>query len=1125
MTVGIGRSADERASAAESGGRAPAPGRGAFVGRVGELAQLLAAADDARAGRGGIALLAGDAGIGKTRIAEEVASRARQRGAAVYWGRCHEGTGAPAYWPWVQVLRAAVRETPPRILAAQLGAGAVDVAQVVPEIRQRLGDLPAARTLDAEQARFQLFDAIAGYLATAAARRPIVLVLDDLHWADTPSLLLLQFLARAVSDSALFVIATYRDVEVDSAHPLAPVLDEVCRARGFARIALRGLPAEAVRDLATAMCGETVAVSCADALMHRTEGNPFFVEELLRHCLEEGLPMSDLAENLERVRLPHGVQAIIRRRLERLAPSCNRILTVAAVIGRDFDRALLRDVLGAGGDPVDEADLEAELRHAVSARVVNEVRSGRARYRFAHALVRETLYEAQPAERRAALHRCIGEALERSQQGDARASAAQLAYHFVESSRRGGDARPAARYSTDAAREAADALAYEEAAAHYERALEALDRLGGDASSRARADVLLALAEEQMHAGQPLRAKPNFLRAAEAARACGSAEHLARAALGFETLAADLGGTEPDRVYVNLLEEAAVALEPEGGKYRARVLARLAQVPHRSMPRERRAAMSAEAVEIARRIEDPYALAYALLGRNYALWDSDPPSTRRERADEVLRCAEQAGERALALDGRLQRAFTWFELGDRAALDQEMRQFHTLAIELRQPRYLWLDLILQTCRACLTGALAEAKRLTDETLEAGMRHNRSNAMQVYALQSFAIRRETGDLEEMEPMLRSLAEQNPIAAWLCALAFLYGELGREAEARQVFERLATGDFGDVPQDPLWLISVTCLAETCAFLGDAERAARLYAMLSPYAEQGVTLGGAVSLGSAARPLGLLAATMRRYDDAVGLLEAALRFDRRMGAIPGVVRGLRDLARTLVARDDSGDRERAAQLAAEARTEAARVGMARLVEQLRDLADTPAGSAAPAADDRRFQQEGDFWTLSFAGTVVRLRDAKGLHYLAHLLRHPEREFHVVDLVAAARVATGGDTGAVLDPSAKSAYRTRLAELRDEIEEADRFNDLGRATRLRGEMSAIAQQLQSAVGVGGRDRRPGSQAERARLAVTQCVKASLKKIRQAHPALGHYLGTTIRTGYYCAYQPAPRERGDWLL
>lgn len=1102
------------------------PLRGTFVGRGGEMARAAAAVERALAGRGGVLLIAGDAGIGKTRMAEELAEQARALGARPLWARCHEAAGAPAYWPWVQILRQIGRDLPARTLAAALGESAADLAQLVPEIRQRLTRVPPAGPLEPEQARFRLFDGATSFLRACSRRRPLALVIDDLQWADTPSLLLLQFLAREVGDDAILVVGTYRDVEIDAGHAFNGVLEELCRARGFVRLALGGLPAEAVRDLAAGLAGRDVTAGFAGALRRRTEGNPFFVEEILRHCAEVGIGIGGSGSDLESMDLPQGVHAVIRRRLERLAPPYRRVLAVAAAIGRDFDTATLEAVLTDASDG-GGAGVAAAVDEAVASHLVLRLGGDGERLRFAHGLVREVLYAAQGAGQRASLHRRIGEVLEAMGErgGPARPETAVLAYHFVESTRAGGDGRKAVEYSVRAAREAADALAYEDAAAHLERALEALDDQPGAAAERQaeRAEILLSLGEKQMHAGWPQRAQTTLLRAAEAARIGGAPEKLARAALAYETVASDLGGTEPDRSYVHLLEEAAARLGADAGLQRARVLARLAQVPHRSMSRERRLALSAEAVDIARALGNPFALAHALMGRNYALWDSEPPALRRRRADEVVDAAERAGEPALALDGRLQRCFTLVELGERGALDREVHDFRVLAEALRQPRYLWLSLILRTARALFSGEFAEADRLVAETLAVGLRHNQRNAIQVHALQILALRRETGGLDEVEPGLSALAEEYPIAAWRCALALLWAEMGRDDEARQEFERYARRDFDEIPLDPLWLVSIASLAETCAHLGDAARAGRLFEMLAPYADRAVVIGGAVSLGSAARPLGLLAATLGRLDDAVSLLEEGLRFDSAMGAQPAMVRGQASLAAVLRRRRATGDRERAAAIGRAALVTARRLGMTRTAAELA-REQKPAADTAPARAEI-FRQEGDFWTLAYGDAVVRLRDAKGLHYLSLLLRQPGRELHVTDLVAAAGLSGLADTGALLDEPAKAAYRRRLGSLRAEIEESERFNDIGRAARLRGELGAIEEQLRTALGAGGRDRRSGSYAERARLAVTQCVKASLRKIRSQHPALGHHLSTSVRTGYFCVYDPGPGGPEEWLL
>jgi len=264
------------------------PGR-IFVGRKLELGELRVGLHRALAGRGGVILVAGEPGIGKSELADRLGNEAASRGAEVLWGRSWEGEGAPPYWRWAQIIRAHLEAGAGADLASLFGVATPYVAQIVPELRDRLPDLPVPPPLDSEQARFRLFDAITTYLKRAAEIRSLVLILDDLHWADKPSLLLLRFLAREMGASRLLVVATYRDVEVSRGHPLAEVLPSLRQERTVERLLLRGLPEEDVRAMLVALRGENVPETLARAISHETEGNPFFVQEIVRHLVDEGV--------------------------------------------------------------------------------------------------------------------------------------------------------------------------------------------------------------------------------------------------------------------------------------------------------------------------------------------------------------------------------------------------------------------------------------------------------------------------------------------------------------------------------------------------------------------------------------------------------------------------------------------------------------------------------------------------------------------------------------------------------------------------------------------------------------------------------------------------------------------
>ena len=395
-----------------------------LVGRARELVLLDDRLAAAHRGAGYLVLVAGEPGIGKTRLAEELASVAGEHGARVLWGRCYEGEGAPVYWPWVQILRAHVRERDPAVLRAELGAGAAEIAQLVADVRDRLPDLSAPVPAEPAHARFRLFEAITTFLCNAAATRPLVLILDDLHWADTPSLRLLQFLRHELRTSRLLVLGTYRDSEVDQGHPLTETLVALAREPTTTRIHLPGLGAADVARIIEHVAGSTASEALVAAIADQTEGNPFFVTELARLIADDRSQRDD--DGVPRLLvLPQSVREAIGQRLRHLSPACHRLLTVAAVLGREFGLAELARADDLAAEPLLDVLAEAETARVIAA-------AGMGRYRFSHALIREALYEHVPTARRIRLHRQVGEALEGLYAADIEPHLAELAHHFVQ---------------------------------------------------------------------------------------------------------------------------------------------------------------------------------------------------------------------------------------------------------------------------------------------------------------------------------------------------------------------------------------------------------------------------------------------------------------------------------------------------------------------------------------------------------------------------------------------------------------------------------------------------------------------------------------------------------------------
>ena len=893
---------------------------GVFVDRQRELAELRARLEDAFSGRGRVVLLAGEPGIGKTRTADMLATYAGLRGARVLRGRCHEAPGVPAFWPWVQIIRAYVQDRDPETLLRELGVGATYIAQLVPEVCERLPLAPTP-VLEPEQARFRLFDGVTAVLKNASRAQPLVIVLDDLHWADTPSLLLLQFLARELHAARLLVVGTYRDVALGRRHPLSVTLAELAREQSSWRIPMRGLGQRDVARFIEIAAGRPPPADLVAAVFKESEGNPFFVTEFVRLLAAEGHLGRTEPPTAWRVSIPQTIREVIGQRLARLSADCNGVLTIAAVIGREFDLEVLERASDLGGERLLDT-----LEEAVAARVLTELPASPGRYSFAHTLIRENLYEELGATRRLRLHRRIGELLESTYGAKVGAHLAELAYHFFASAQ-AGEAGKALDYARRAGDRAMALLAYEEGARLYELGLKAAD-LEEPTDERLRCDLLLALGEAWRRAGDSDKAKKTFRQGTALARKLGAAEQLARAALGF----AWWQDTEVvDEHEVGLLEEALAALSEGDSVLRARVLGRLAVALYYGGSRERRASLSLQAVEMARRVGDTATLAYALNCRRLALWGPESVEERLASATEILALAEQARDAELALESRCWRVGALLELGDIPAADREIAAHAEKAAELREPLYLWFSARWKAMRALLDGRLEESERLAQEASVVGERLG-PLAAHGYFGQLAYLRWAQGRLEEVVPLVREAAEQRPeLPAYRCGLVSFYSELGWEPDARREFEGLAVHDFADLAKDAMWFSSVIGLAEACAFLRDARRAARLYELLSPYAERNVVIGlGTFCLGSAACYLGHLAATMGRWSQAEAHFDLALALNAKMGCRPWLAYTEHDYAAMLLDRDAPGDRRKALALRDRALETGQKLGMRRLTEK---------------------------------------------------------------------------------------------------------------------------------------------------------------------------------------------------
>ena len=1105
-------------------------GKTPFLGRDDELAALVAVLDDVASGRGGLSLLGGEPGIGKSRLADEVATHARNNGILVLWGRGWEDAGAPPYWPWVQVLRSYLRQADPDVARRLLAPGAKDIVQMLPEVRDLVPDLAPPVAAESDAARFQLFDSTTSFLRSAAAEGPLLVVLDDLHAADTPSLRFLRFLASQLGEMGVLVLGTYRDVELTPDHPLTEAIAELAREPTTRTITLRGLKRDALRALIGMTAGVSPNEQLVAAVASGTKGNPLYASEAVRLLSAEGR-LDDLAGGTARhVTVPPGVRAVIGRRLERLTKPTRSLLALGAVVGPEFATNLLASI----GD-LEAGALDAALEESVREGLLIEVVGAPSRYRFSHDLIREALYDELTPGSRMRLHRRVAEVLEELHGAGPDGHLAELAHHFFEGERDASADRRAVDYARRAGAEASRSLAFEEAARLYRIAVAALER-SAERDPRQRLEILLAIGDALNRGGDLPAARTALLEASEIATELGAARELALAALG---IGGRLPWSRPGREskLIPLLQDALVHLGGTDDALRVRLLTRLA-CSLRSNPEQRSQAdaLSRQAVDLARELDDPAALSYALPGRFWAIWWPGNPHVRLELAREMWDLATALGDGERLIDAQMMLWLSHTELADMTSARRESNEMHRLVADLRQPGHLWLGIAPRALMALLEGDFAHAEQLIEEETDPGLhftlaRDNVSSAR----FHRFLLRREKGELASEEAAVRASVDEFP---WYplhrSALACLLVELGRTGEARAVLLDLARDEFAALYPDNEWLLGASLASEATARLGEGELAQTLYDQLLPFAGRHAIGHAEGSVGAVDRYLGLLAGALERLDDAAQHLEDAVHINERMGARPWTAHSRHDLAMVLRKRDAPGDGPRASDLNAQALVAAQAMGMDVLAARITASAGEGAPSATGAATGV-FRRDGDYWTIALDGDAVRMKDAKGIGYLARLLQRPGQELHAVDLAGSrgpdrGRSADVGDlsigtdgSGPLLDEAAKAAYRQRVDELRSEITQAEEWNDPERVAVAQAELDALTSELAAAVGIGGRDRVAASSAERARISVTRAIRGAMDRITAASPALGRHLIATIHTGTYCSYRPDPRVPIEW--
>lgn len=1123
-----------------------------FVGRDDELRELLAGLDDAASGRGRLFLVGGAPGIGKSRLADELATAARQRSIPVLWGRCWEDAGAPAYWPWVQALRGHVRSADPDVVRAQVGAGAGEIVRMLPELMALYPSLGRPDGPQSDSARFQLFDSATTFLANVARTQGLVIVLDDLHAADAESILFLRFLGSQLFDTRLLVLGTYRDVEVGPGHPMRDATERLAREPSTRVMRLTGLPDSAVVEVIRSTSGVSPSPRLAVALSRETGGNPLFLGEAVRLLAAEGRLDHDVSGDMVRVTVPASIREVIARRLHKVGEPTSGVLSTAAVLGPEFSLEALRRTLDHDDDAIAES-----LEVAVRAELVARVTGSPGRFRFSHDLIRETLYEElSPAERGRA-HATVGAALERLYDASVDGHLAELAHHFFEALQAPRpDGEPAelrsvpklaADYARRAAVVATTSLAYEEAARLHRMTLQAVE-LDPSTDVLVVTEILLDLGDVQARSGDLEGGRSTFLDAAALARRLGLPNHLARAAIGY-------GGrfvwprAGDDRLLVPLLQDALELLGEGDIPLRVRLLSRLACAWRDALAEHRNDSdrLSEEAVSLARASGDAATLAYALVGRFGAIWWPENAEERLAIAREFLALAEAGGDGERVIDAHTTLYMAYTELARMDEARAEAESLTRLARNLRQPAHLWLALATRASFALIEGDFALAAELTERERDPGSSSTPiHDDVSVSRMHRFLLSREVGGVAAEEASIRASVEEFPwYPVHRSALACLLLDLGRHEEARAIFEALARDDFHAFQPDNEWLLGICFAGEACSRLGQRRDAERLYEQLLPFAGRHAIGFAEGSLGAVDRYLGLLAASNGDLPAAEGHFVDGIRVNSRMGARPWTAHTKVDLAEMLLTRDAPGDPHRAAELLRDADASAGLLGMTVLERQIREQQrrlDRPEGPVPSKVRSGAFHREGEYWSVTFDDNSFRLQDGKGLRYLARLLAHPGDETHVLDLVASERSGSGeplpagslpddersmgfGSAGEILDPEARSAYRERLRDLDAELTEADDWNDPERAERIRDERAALIDQLASAVGLGGRSRGFSSAPERARISVGKAIRSAMRRIEAQDSALGAHLAASVHTGTFCSYAPDPMLQLTWDL
>lgn len=1109
----------------------PSLERTPFVGREAEIGDLRRFIESAARGRGGMVLLAGEPGVGKSRLAGQIAAEARVRGLGTLIGGCYDTPGVAPLTPLTEMLGQALDALSHDDAREILGEDAARLSVLVPAIRDRFGAGEPPETAPEDRLRALLMSA-RDVLDRAAARRPMLLVIEDLHWADPETVAFLRHLADGIAGRRVVVVATSRTGDA-AGTPFAEARDDLIGRRLAHQMTLQPFGDESVAAMVRSMVGRAPDAGFVSAITRETSGNPFFVEEMVRYLAEENRLVDDegrlaKAIEIEPGRVPESVRMVIERRLERLGPATIRLLRAAAIAGRSVTMPLLIAVGEVEGDALMDAIDEAERAGVL----VSHGDGHDMQFSFPHELTRQTILSAISGARRQQLHAWVADAIERVA-ADPRAASAEIAGH-LEAAGPAADAGKAVHYLLEAGRQAFDAAAHGDALRRFDAVLRF-----APAGDPARADALF-LRGKVLHAqGESEPAAAALRDAMEAYAAAGNAPALGAAAR------LRIGAMSRLGQYQDSYDVARRAIELHGDERtpeRAWLTGWLGfQYSEDGDPRAGEALMD-EAVRDAGAF-GPATIASTLCFRvaHHALWGGLEGAVadgtkaiallREHRDTYQLAGARIAVAWALGFLGRFR------ELD---VLSAEQGRDARLANHSQVILYAHFTqgLLALAADGDIPAYRSHLERVEDVST-VGSPGNRAHWLNHMAAAAHWM----GDWDEAVRLHADAVALEPPSAWTGHAAGLYaGLLARNGDTARAMDVIATAEpflpRTDAPVSVGSRLLLSSVVEALLDAGDHERAAALYPAMLELIDTGMILRAFHDFRLTRTIAGRAAAAAGRYDEAETHFTVALRHAEDLPVRFERPDVLRYHAAMLIER---GDAARATAMLEEAADGFRRLRMVRHLDDTRALLDrarsAPAAAAPgrPAADEMRFvlRREGHFWSVGAGDGGARIKDSRGLRYIAVLVARPFTDFHVLDLVAmASGEAAGdperdalrsGDAGEVLDAAARSAYRERLKILAADLEEAEQFADAGRAARARDEIEALTEQLASAAGLGGRSRRTGSAAERARVSVRNSVASALKTLDGVDPVMALHLRNAVKTGAFCSY--GPDRSVSWAL